>query len=122
MGPVTPKAMSGRSVSELSVEGVCHEDLQSPDIRIHPDTLHHQAARADRFGNPQLAENLRRGAEIALLEDSELMHIYDALRPGRSTVEEMRAIAAGLDSRDMPRIARLVGEAADMYARRNMKL
>lgn len=122
MESVTPRAMSGRSVTDLSVDRVCNDDLQNADIRIHPDTLHHQAARAERFGNPQLAENFRRGAEIALLDDAELMRIYDALRPGRSTLDEMRAIAADLDSRDMPRIARLVAEAADVYARRNLTL
>lgn len=120
MEPVMPRAMSGRSVTELSVDRVCNEDLHNADIRIHPETLHHQAARAEQFGNPQLAENFRRGAEIALLEDAELMSIYDALRPGRSTVEEMRAIAADLGSREMPRIARLVEEAADVYARRHL--
>lgn len=120
MEPVMRRAMSGRPVDELTVDRICDGELTDADIRIHPATLQHQARMAEDYGNPQLAESLRRGAEMALLDDKELMSIYDALRPGRSSVEALRSIADDLQSREMPRCAALVREAADVYAARKL--
>ncbi|MFC5818153.1 diol dehydratase small subunit [Nonomuraea harbinensis] len=117
MEPLTPRAVSGRPIDELTLERARSGELTLDDIRIHPDTLLHQAAQADRFGNSQLAESLRRGAEMAMLGDEELMRLYEALRPGRSTAAELREIADGLAAQGMPRCAELVSEAADVYAR-----
>lgn len=116
MEPVT-RAASGRPVEELTVDRVTDQELSLEDIRIHPDTLLRQAARAEQFGNRQLAANLTRGAELAGLDDDELMRIYHALRPGRSTVGELRDIAATLSQRGLPRCAELVTEAAEVYER-----
>lgn len=117
MEPLTPRAVSGRPLDELTLERARSGELTIDDIRIHPDTLLHQAEQAERFGNGQLAESLRRGAEMVMLGDEELMRIYEALRPGRSTAAELREIADSLTARGMPRCAELVAEAADVYAR-----
>ena len=37
---------------------------------------------AQQHGNPQLADNLRRAAELTELPDEEVLAIYEALRPG----------------------------------------
>jgi propanediol dehydratase small subunit len=115
MEPV--KAASGRPVDELTVDRVRDQQLSMDDIRIHPDTLNHQADLAARFGNDQLAASLRRAAEMTRLDDEELMRIYDALRPGRSSADELRTMAAGLAARQLPRCAQLVTEAAEVYHR-----
>lgn len=113
-------ALSGRPVSELTLEAVRRGEIGVPDLRIHPDTLERQAAIADQHANPQLAENLRRAAELTALTDGEVLSIYDALRPGRVTAAELTALAQSLAARGLPRNAALVAEAAEVYARRGL--
>ena len=114
------RALSGRPVSELTLDAVRRGEVSVPDLRIHPDTLAHQAEVAHKHGNPQLAENLRRAAELTRLPDAEVLAIYDALRPGRSTAGDLAALAESLSARGLPRCAALVAEAAQVYARRGL--
>lgn len=113
-------AMSGRPVSEITIESAVGEELTAADLRIHPDTLRHQAGVAESDGNAQLADNFRRAAELASVEDADLLLIYEALRPGRSTHAQLEAIASRLDSSNAPSCAALVREAADVYSRRGL--
>jgi propanediol dehydratase small subunit len=117
---MNPRALSGRPLEDISVEAVVDGTLERDDIRIHPDTLRHQAAVAEQHGNPQLAGNLRRAAELASLPDEELLRIYEALRPGRSTAAELEAIAVSLDADAAPLCATLVREALTVYGRRRL--
>jgi len=114
------RALSGREVGDLTLEAVRRGELSLPDLRIHPETLERQAAVAAANANPQLADNLRRAAELTRLPDDEVLAIYNALRPGRSTVKQLTELAAGLAERGLPRCAALVTEAADVYARRGL--
>jgi propanediol dehydratase small subunit len=114
------RALSGRAVSELTLEAVRDGELSLSDLRIHPETLERQAAVADAHANPQLAENLRRAAELTRLRDDEVLAIYDALRPGRSTPVRLAELAAGLADRGLPRCAALLTEAAEVYASRGL--
>jgi propanediol dehydratase small subunit len=118
-GPAV-RALSGRPVGELTLEAVRRGELSVADLRIHPETLERQAAVAAAHANPQLAENLRRAAELTRLPDDEVLAIYDALRPGRSTPERLAELAAGLAERGLPRCAALLTEAAEVYARRGL--
>ena len=79
------RALSGRPVEELTLEAVRQGEIGLEDLRIHPETLERQATIAEEHGNPQLAENLRRAAELTRLGDDEVLAIYAALRPGRAT-------------------------------------
>jgi propanediol dehydratase small subunit len=114
------RALSGRAVGELTLEAVRRGELSVPDLRTHPETLERQAAVAAAHANPQLAENLRRAAELTGLPDDEVLAIYDTLRPGRSTPERLAELAAGLAERGLPRCAALLTEAAEVYARRGL--
>jgi len=114
------RALSGRPVSELTLEAVRRGEITLPDLRIHPDSLEHQAAVAQAHGNPQLAGNLRRAAELTALGDDEVLAIYEALRPGRSTATQLTALAASLAGRGLPRCAALLTEAAEVYTRRGL--
>ena len=114
------QALSGRAVDSLTVEAVRAGEVGVADLRIHPDTLEHQAVVAVEHGNPQLAENLRRAAELTRLPDEEVLAVYEALRPGRSTPADLTTLAASLAGRGLPRCAALVTEAADVYARRGL--
>ena len=114
------RALSGKPVESLTVEAVRAGEVGVADLRIHPDTLERQAAVAEEHANPQLAENLRRAAELTRIADNEVLAIYEALRPGRSTPAELTALAASLAERGLPSCAALVTEAADVYARRGL--
>ena len=49
-----------------------------------------------------------------------MLAIYEALRPGRSTLAGLEAIAARLEAADAPLCAALVREAAEVYDRRGL--
>ncbi|HJY62127.1 MAG TPA: diol dehydratase small subunit, partial [Streptosporangiaceae bacterium] len=112
------RALSGKPVEGLTVEAVRAGEIGLADLRIHPETLERQAVVAEEHSNPQLAENLRRAAELTQLPDEEVLAIYEALRPGRSTAAELTALAESLAARGLARCAALVAEAAEVYARR----
>jgi len=114
------RALSGRPVEGLTVEAVRAGEIGLADLRIHPETLERQAVVAAEHGNPQLADNLRRAAELTQLPDDEVLSIYEALRPGRSSALQLTALAGSLAHRGLPRCAALVAEAADVYARRGL--
>ena len=116
----TVRALSGRAVEGLTVEAVRAAEIGVADLRIHPETLERQAVVAEQHGNPQLAGNLRRAAELTRLPDDEVLAIYEALRPGRSTPAQLTELAASLDGRGLPRCAALLAEAAEIYARRGL--
>ncbi len=114
------RAFSGRDADELTVDRLAREELAADDVRIHPDTLEAQAVVAEQHGNPQLAANFRRAAELAQVSEDEVMSLYDGLRPHRSTGDELAALAGRLDAVPAPLCAALVREAADVYARRGL--
>jgi propanediol dehydratase small subunit len=114
------RAFSGRDAAELTPGRLADNELDVDDVRIHPDTLETQAQVAEAHDNPQLAANLRRAAELALLPEAELMALYEALRPHRSTSDELAALATALDSTPAPLTAALVREAATVYERRGL--
>jgi propanediol dehydratase small subunit len=114
------RALSGKPVESLTVEAVRAGEVGLSDLRIHPETLERQAVIAEQHGNPQLADNLRRAAELTELPDEEVLAIYEALRPGRSTAAELTALAESLAARGLARCAALVAEAAEVYARRGL--
>ncbi|MDQ3105624.1 MAG: propanediol utilization protein [Actinomycetota bacterium] len=113
-------AFSGRDAEELTLDRLARDELDTDDVRIHPDTLETQAKVAERHSNPQLAANFRRAAELATVPEDELMALYEALRPHRSTDSELAALATRLDENQAPLCAALVREAANAYARRGL--
>jgi len=117
------KGYSGINADEISVEDVRRGDITLDDIRIHPDTLEHQAQVAEvaeSKDNPQLASNFRRAAELTGFSDEDVLRLYEALRPGRSTAQELRSFAQDLASRGAQRNAEFFAQAADVYQRRGL--
>jgi propanediol dehydratase small subunit len=108
------------SEERFTVEAAVDGNLGLADLRMDPVTLAHQAVVAEEGGNPQLAENFLRAAELATIDDEEVMRLYEALRPNRSTAEELEALRASLDARGAARGAELVRQAAVVYARRGL--
>jgi propanediol dehydratase small subunit len=114
------RAFSGRDSDELTLDQLAREELGVDDVRIHPETLEHQAQVAERHANPQLAANFRRAAELASVPEAEVMAMYEALRPNRSTADQLAVLASKLDGYPAPLCAALVREAAEVYARRGL--
>jgi propanediol dehydratase small subunit len=104
----------------FTVQAAVDGKLQLSDLRMDPATLEHQAAVARDGGNPQLAENFLRAAELAILDGDEVMDLYEALRPHRSTAAELEDLRASLEARGASRCAELVRHAAVVYARRGL--
>ena len=114
------RTASGKAVAEITLDGVVSGQLGPEDVVVAPETLRLQADFAEAGGNPQLAENLRRGAELTAFSDDELLRFYEMLRPGRSSADELDSLARTLDERSAERCAALVREARATYMRRGL--
>jgi propanediol dehydratase small subunit len=91
------------------------------DFHISAETLRAQAETSESAGFTQLAENLRRAAELTAVPNETLLKMYEALRPGRSSREELLAVAEQLErDYNAPETAAFVREAAAEYQRRNL--
>jgi len=111
---------TGTTVAEITLDAVVSGRLGPRDLAVAPDTLRLQADFAEGGGNAQLAENLRRGAELVAFEDDELLRFYEMLRPGRSSGQELDSLADTLAARGAERCATLVREARAAYVRRGL--
>jgi len=111
---------SGTSVAEITLDAVVSGRLGPGDLAMSADTLALQADFAQRGGNPQLGENLRRAAELVAFGDDELLQFYEMLRPGRSSAAELESLATDLAGRGAHRNAELVREARAAYIRRGL--
>ncbi len=98
----------------------CAASPRRRGVRVTPATLERQAAAAEAAGNPQLAENLRRGAELVGVRRRRLLQLYDRLRPGRTRPPSSTAMADELEARHARRCAALVREARAAYLRRGL--
>lgn len=114
------RSRTGRRVSEITLASVLEGAPSPADVAVSLETLRLQADFAEQRGNPQLAENLRRGAELTAFSDDELLQFYEMLRPGRSSADELDSLAATLDERGAAACAALVREARDAYVRRGL--
>ena len=111
---------SGLALDEATLEAAQAGTLVAADVRATAATLARQAAVARAAGRRQLADNLERAAELVGVPDGQLLEIYTALRPGRSTAGELEAWARRLDDWSAPQTAAFVREAADAYAARGL--
>ena len=116
--PEAIKTPTGKPFSSLSYEKVIAGELTSDDMRIAPETLEMQAQVAESVGREAFAGNLRRAAELIAVPDERLLQIYNALRPYRSTKQELLDIAVELDGYKAAIAAGLVREAAEVYEKR----
>ena len=111
---------SGRPFSEVTLDAARAGDLDADDLRATSGTLALQSEVARAAGRSQLADNLARAAELVGVPDTELLEIYTALRPGRSTAAELEAAAGRLAELGAAQTAAFVREAAAVYAERGL--
>ena len=113
------KTPTGKPFTSLSYEKMISGELTPDDMRIAPETLEMQAQVAESVGREAFAGNLRRAAELIAVPDERLLEIYNALRPYRSTKQELLDIAKELDGYKATVAATLVREAAEVYEKRD---
>lgn len=112
---------SGLRLGNLTMDAVREGSVADNDLRATAATLGRQAAVAREAGRPALAANLERAAELAALTDQEILDLYTALRPGRSTEGELQRWAERLQEEfGAPKVAAFVRQAAEAYRDRNL--
>jgi propanediol dehydratase small subunit len=111
---------SGLRLDEVTLGAARAGSLAPDDTRAAAETLALQAEVARAAGRIQLADGIERAAELTRVPDDELLAIYTALRPGRSSADELEACAARLDELGASRNASFVREAAEAYRERGL--
>ncbi len=115
------RAASGRRFADITYEAAISGELTDADLRIHAETLRKQAEIAESAGNPQMAANMRRAAELTAVPDEELLKMYDLLRPERATYAQLIALAERLEGvYAAAETGRFVREAAQVYRERGL--
>ena len=120
--PERVRTRHGHRLNELTLDNLLAGDVSVSDFGITADGLRLQATIAERAGRPNLAQNLRRGAELVEIPDDVVLKIYELLRPGRAqSAGELRAAANELrEAYGAKETALLIEEAALVYERRGI--
>ncbi len=119
--PDLVRTARGKPLAAVTVEAVLRGEIEAEELRITPEALEWQAHIAAAAGRPALVENFLRAAELTRVPDDRLLAMYNALRPGRSTLAELEALAIELETEfHAHRCAALVREAAAAYAERGV--
>ena len=113
-------ATASGDAANISVEAALRGDMTIGDIRLTPDVLRAQASIAREHDNPQMAASLERAAEMCQLPDEDIMSLYEALRPHRSTAAELDAWVERLQAAGAPACAAYVADARSAYERRDL--
>lgn len=114
------QAANGHALRDVTVAAAL-QDLTLDDIQIDKSTLQAQAQIARDAGYTQLAQNLARAAELTAVPRTEIIAMYQQLRPGRASLAELQALADRLEhDYAAPICAAFVREAAAVYHQRNL--
>ena len=115
------QAASGRAFRDLSMDAVVNAEITAEDLRIRAETLEAQAEIARQAGYERLASNLLRAAELTRVPNPSLLKMYEALRPNRSTYEQLLDLAVRLEEQyHAPYTAGFMREAAEVYKNRGL--
>ena len=107
---------SGRPLSELSLDRVLGGDVDPDDVSVSAETLDLQADFARAAGYDEVAANLARAAEMTRIPSDEILEIYEALRPGRSTYYQLLSLSQQVASMyGAEHTGAYIREAADVY-------
>lgn len=111
---------TGKKLSTMTLQQVIDGELKAEDMRVSKETLLMQAQVSESAGNFAFARNLKRAAELIEVPDDKVLNIYNALRPYRSTKQELYAIADELEQKYNCVInAEFIREATDVCEKRN---
>ena len=120
--PDRVQTRNGHPLRDLTLDNLLAGHVAASDFGITAAGLRLQATIAERAGRPNLAQNLRRGAELVEIPDKVLLDVYELLRPGRAqSADDLRAAAGQLrDTYGAEETASLLEEAALVYERRGI--
>ncbi|MFZ1875155.1 propanediol dehydratase small subunit PduE [Serratia sp. D1N4] len=117
--PEWVKTATNKTLDDLTLANVLNGSVTPQDLRITPEILRIQADIARDAGRDRLAMNFERAAELTAVPDDKVLDIYNALRPFRSSKEELNAIADDLEKNYHAKICgAFVREAAALYVQR----
>ena len=121
--PDLVRTPGGLGLEELTLDALRSGRLNASEMRATAETLGLQSQVALAAGRTQLAANLERAAELTGVPDEVILEVYTALRPHRSTADELESWADRLE-RDFQATmtAAFVREAGAVYAKRNLLL
>jgi propanediol dehydratase small subunit len=111
---------AGTPLDRVTLDAARDGIVAHDELRATPETLLRQAEVARAAGRDQLADNLERAAELTAVPEDELLAVYTALRPGRSTAVELEQWASRLDDLGARRTATFVREASAVYDDRGL--
>ena len=119
--PDLVRTSGGLGLDELTLDALRSGRLDASEMRATAETLEFQARVAFAAGRVQLAANLRRAAELTGVPDEVILEVYTALRPHRSTADQLESWADRLE-RDFQAVATaaFVREARVVYEQRNL--
>jgi propanediol dehydratase small subunit len=121
--PDLVRTPGGLGLDELTLDALRSGRLDASEMRATAGTLELQAQVALAAGRAQLAANLGRAAELTGVPDEVILEVYTALRPHRSTAEELESWADRLEGEfQATTTAAFVREARAVYAKRNLLL
>ena len=121
--PDLVRTPGGLGLDELTLDALRSGRLDASEMRATGETLELQAQVALAAGRAQLAANLGRAAELTVVPDEVILEVYTALRPHRSTADQLESWADRLE-RDFQAVATaaFVREARVVYEQRNLLL
>ncbi|KAF1683135.1 diol dehydratase small subunit [Veillonella sp. R32] len=108
-----------KGLDDITLDSVMNGQVSMEDMRISPEILKAQGQIAKAGGRDQIEFNFSRAAEMTKVGDKRLLEMYNALRPYRSSKQELLAMADELEREYGAVIcADFVREAAENYERR----
>jgi len=121
--PDLVRTPGGLGLDEVTLDALRSGRLDASEMRATAETLELQAQVALAAGRVQLAANLERAAELTGVPDEVILEVYTALRPHRSTADELESWADRLEEEFQATMtAAYVREARTVYAKRNLLL
>ena len=110
---------NGVNIEDITFDHIESGIMKTDDCRTSRESLMYQAQIALQSGNRNLAENFYRAAEMVEIESDRIIAIYNALRPYRSTEEELLGVVRELrEKHQAERTAAFIEEAAEILKRR----
>ena len=109
------KIGDNKKFEDVTLESILSGQISSQDLRIKPEILIKQGEIAKNSGREAIQYNFSRAAELTRVPDKRVLEIYNALRPYRSSKEELLSIAEELETQYQ---AGFIREAAEHYERR----
>ena len=113
------KVGQDKKFEDITLENILSGYVKAEDLRIKPEILIKQGEIAKNAGREAIQYNFSRAAELTKVPDARVLEIYNALRPYRSSKQELLDIANELENQYGAVIcAGFVREAAENYERR----